>query len=31
LISLKSKKISFLINWNSQWIKFYVRLPKEFK
>ena len=31
LISLKSKTISFLISWNSQWIKFYVKMPIKFK
>ena len=31
LISLKSKMISFLISWNSQWIRFYVKLPIKFK
>ncbi len=31
LISLKSKTISFLISGNSQWIKFYVKIPKKFK
>lgn len=31
LISLKSKVISFLISGNSQWIKFYVKLPIKFK
>ena len=31
LISLKSKNITFLINGNSQWIKFYVKLPIKFK
>ena len=31
LISLKSKMISFLISGNSQWIKFYVKLPIKFK
>jgi len=31
LISLKSKTISFFISGNSQWIKFYVKLPLKFK
>ena len=31
LISLKSKKISFLISGNTQWIKFYVKMPLSFK
>lgn len=31
LISLKSKMISFLISGNSQWIKFYVKMPIKFK
>lgn len=31
LISLKSKTITFFISWNSQWIKFYVKLPTKFK
>ena len=31
LISLKSKMISFLISGNSQWIKFYVKMPVKFK
>lgn len=31
LISLKSKTISFFISWNSQWVKFYVKLPTKFK
>ena len=31
LISLKSRRISFLISGNSQGIKFYVRLPIKFK
>ena len=31
LISLKSRIISFLISWNSQWIKFYVKMPIKFK
>ena len=31
LISLKSRMISFLISGNSQWIKFYVKMPLKFK
>ena len=31
LISLKAKRISFLISGNNQWIKFYVRMPLNFK
>ena len=31
LISLKSRMISFLISGNSQWIKFYVKLPIKFR
>ena len=31
LISLKSKTISFLISGNSQWIKFYVKMPIKFR